>query len=160
MPICAYLDKTKDKINEIAVSRKNKKMAKSFFSVPFAERMIFVPHCLRKTKACKAKEAGAYYVCEECGGCKIGQISRKGKELNYKGVFILKGGKILDKLIRDLKPKAVLGVACFFEGVQGIKQSEKNKVSVQFVPLTKDGCADTDTDLGEVFKVLEKIDRS
>jgi hypothetical protein len=160
MALCIHLNKTRENIKKIMVTGKNKKAAKKFFAVPFEKRMVFVPHCLRNTKSCKAKEIGGYYLCSECGACKIGEISKRSKELKYKAIYILKGGRVIDKLINELKPQAVLGIACYFEGAQGISQSEKYKVSVQFVPLTKDGCTDTDTDLGKVFKVLEKFEKS
>jgi hypothetical protein len=132
-------------------------MKADFSGIPFTERIIFVPHCLRNSKKCKAKDEGSYYICLECNACKIGPISKKAKELGYKGLFILKGGKAVHKLFSEVKPKAALAVACYFEGVQGMKEAKKNKIPVQFVPLTKDGCVDTDTDLQEVFKAIGQI---
>jgi hypothetical protein len=70
-------------------------------------------------------------------------------------VTFLKGGKTIEKLMVEHKPKAIIGVACFFEGVQGLKLGEKGGVAVQFVPLDKDGCAGTDVKLVAVYRVLE-----
>lgn len=129
-------------------------MAAAFAAVAFSERIVFVPHCMRSVGGCAAAEKGSYYLCAECGKCKIAAISRKCRELGYQGLYILKGGRTVEKLIGEVRPKAVVGVACFYEGVQGIEQAEKGKLAVQFVPLTKDGCADTDVNLDEVFAVL------
>lgn len=154
MFLCKKFKKTSNELNNLITERENKRMSKAFSSTPFSERIVFVPHCMRNIQKCKAQEKGSYYICVECGGCSIGAISKKTKELGYKAIFVLKGGKAIRNLIAELQPKALVGIACFFEGVQGIEESKKNNIAVQFVPLTKDGCVDTDTNLTEVFKIL------
>jgi hypothetical protein len=150
------LNKLTETIGRRRLLSKNKAMAAAYAAIPYNERVIFVPHCMRKVGACRAKEVGSYYLCAECNACKIGPISKKARELGYKAALILKGGKSMDRLIAELKPRAILGVACFFEGALGMKQGRKSGVTVQFVPLTKDGCADTDVELDEVIKVIER----
>jgi len=153
MKLCKrFLDK--DTHFKNAVLKKNDKNKKKFLSVKYSDRVIFVPHCLRNHQVCVAKDNGSHYICVECGKCKIKDISVESKKLGYKGIYILKGGKATGKLIAELKPKAVLGVACFFEGMQGIALMEKFKLAVQFVELTKDGCVNTDVNLENL---LEKI---
>lgn len=156
MKLCTRLKKTPDELKRKAVEKKNEAMAADFARIPFSERMVFVPHCMRNVESCAAKEMGSYYVCLECGRCKIAPISKKCKELGYKAMFVLKGGRAVEKLMKEHRPKAIVGVACFYEGEQGMEQAEKGKAVVQFVPLTKDGCADTDVNLDNVFKVLEQ----
>jgi len=48
-----------------------------------------------------------------------------------------------------------LGVACYFEGAQGIKICEKNRIPVYFYPLSKDGCENTDLELENLKKLIE-----
>ena len=79
----------------------------------------------------------------------------RAEQLGYAGVKILKGGSAVAKLIEEMKPKAVLGVACNFEGALGILECERKGVIVQFVSLLRDGCADTDVELDEVFEMME-----
>ncbi|MBN1823095.1 MAG: DUF116 domain-containing protein [Endomicrobiales bacterium] len=154
MKLCFRKPKSSDEACKINVQKKNNAMRKAFLDVPFNERVIFVPHCLRNVSKCRAKEMGSHYICLECGACKIADISKKSKELGYKALFILKGGKAVTKLAAELKPKGIIGVACYFEGEQGMKESQKHKIPVQFVALTKDGCVDTNVDLNEVFKTI------
>jgi hypothetical protein len=156
MKLCIFPKKSDEEKNKALTDKKNRQMSEAFFSIPFTERIVLVPHCMRNIKSCKAKEMGSYYICAECGACKIGDISKKSKELKYKALYILKGGKAVKKLVAELKPKAALGVACYFEGVLGMQESEKHGLVVQFVPLTNDGCVDTDVNLEEVFKTLLK----
>ena len=137
--------------------KKNRKMAARFAATPFAERIVFVPHCLRNNAVCKAAEVGSYYVCARCGGCTIGAISNKSKELGYKGLFILKGGRSIEKIIEEQQPKAILGVACFFEGAQGFEQFGESGAAIQFVSLTKDGCVNTEVSCDEVFQKMSAV---
>lgn len=135
--------------------RKNKQNALAFSRTEYSDRLVLVPQCLRSTKDCKAEEDAAEYRCVKCGACKVAAIVERAEELGYKAVRILKGGSAVSRLITELKPKAVLGVACNFEGALGILECERNGIVVQFVSLLNDGCADTDVELDEVMEVLE-----
>jgi hypothetical protein len=134
--------------------RQNAEDALAFSRVPYEERLLLLPQCLRSTKQCVAEEEAAEYVCGRCGACKIDAILRRAEELGYRRVAVLKGGKAIAQLIETLDPKAVLGVACDFEGVLGILECRRLGVPVQFVPLLRDGCADTDVDLEEVVEMM------
>jgi len=159
MKLCKINGKTNQERYKTITGKKNKEYLKGFLKVPFSESIVLVPHCLRNTGKCAAKDFGSYFICGECGACKISSISRKAKELGYKGIYVLKGGRTIEKLVEELRPEAVLAVACYFEGAQGfelIENKGKNKIAVQFVPLSKDGCVDTDVNLSEVLEVLSK----
>lgn len=140
--------------NKKYIQEKNKKHFENFLQIPANKKIIFVPQCLRNIKKCKAKEFGSYYICAECGGCKISKISKVAKENGYLGLRILKGGSTVRKMVTKLKPEAILGVACFFEGTQGIKECEKRKIPVYFYPLSKDGCENTDLELKGLIKLI------
>jgi hypothetical protein len=133
-------------------SRKNTEQALAFSRTPYSARLLLLPQCLRATGRCVAKEETAEYVCAECGSCKIAAMSKRAAELGYLGVRILKGGSAVGRLLEHFKPQALLGVACSFEGAIGMVECERRGVAVQFVPLLKDGCADTDVDLEEVLE--------
>lgn len=135
--------------------KKNKLQAKKFAAVPFSRRVVFVPHCMRNIAVCAAVEKNSCYVCVECGGCKISEISKLVKELNYQALYVVKGSRAIQHIIKEQAPKAVVGIACFFEGAQAFKMLGGKNVAVQFVALTKDGCVTTNTDLIEVTKVLK-----
>ena len=71
---------------------------------------------------------------------------------------MLKGGRAIGKLLAEHAPCAVVGVACDYEGALGIIECERAGAAVQFVTLSRDGCADTDVDFDEVMSVLEFTD--
>jgi hypothetical protein len=150
MNLCKIIKNKKESSHKTFTDKQNKLSLNKFSKIPFNERIVFVPHCLRKTDLCQAKECGSFYICAGCGQCKIAQIDKLAKELNYKKLYILKGGRAILKIIEADKPKAILGVACFFEGYQAFKLLKDTNIVIQFVSLTKDGCADTDLDLSEI----------
>ena len=86
----------------------------------------------------------------------IAQIPKLADELGYKKLYVMKGGKAIYNILVDQKVKAVVAVACHFEGAQGIKMTDSLKVITQFVPLLKDGCYDTDVDVETVKQIMEQ----
>jgi hypothetical protein len=80
---------------------------------------------------------------------------QKAKDLGYKGIFILPGGSLAQKILLELKPKASLGVACSKELVLGSYLCEKVGVIGQGVKLLKDGCINTVVDMKILGNALE-----
>ncbi|MDR3330744.1 MAG: DUF116 domain-containing protein [Endomicrobium sp.] len=154
MKLCKFSQRNEEEIHKIFTNRQNKIYAKKFASTQFNKRIVFVPHCMRNINACIAIEKDGYYICVECGKCKIGDISGLMRELHYSALYIAKGGRSVEKIIKDQKPEAVVGIACFFEGDQAFRTLKEKRIVMQFVPLTKDGCTATDINLKEAVKVL------
>ncbi|MDR3111549.1 MAG: DUF116 domain-containing protein [Elusimicrobiota bacterium] len=154
MGICKSNRTNKQQIYVKFTEQQNIVYLKKFSKIPFEKRIIFVPHCMRNSNVCRAVEKGAWYVCVECGQCKISKINKMAKNLNYLALCILKGGRAIEKIINEIKPQAIVGVSCFFEGEQAFKLLENSGLAVQFIPLVKDGCTNTDVDLQAVEKVL------
>ena len=138
--------------------RKNKEHALRFASTPFAERIVLVPQCLRRIGRCRARETSRGYECASCMACPAGEILAEAKRLGYKGTFMLKGGRAVAGILASERPSAVVGIACSYEGALGIVECERAGVAVQFVPLTADGCFETDVDMAEVRSVLEFVE--
>ena len=147
-----------DELCKAIVIRKNKECALKFSEVPFEKRIVFLPQCLRKPDRCKAKEDASGYICAECGACAVNDVIKNARRLGYAGVFVLKGGRAVTRILDEQKPLAVLGVACQFEGALGIMECEKKKIPVQFIALSTDGCFQTEVDMEEVESVLNFAD--
>lgn len=138
-------------------ARKNRQYAAAYAAVPYSRRLVLVPQCLRASGRCRAEERGAEYLCRLCRACPVAAVVERAGELGYLGVKILKGGSAVAGCLRELAPGAVLGLACAFEGAVGISECERLGVPVRFVPLARDGCADTDVDLAAVMAAMEEL---
>lgn len=134
---------------------RNKLTEPRFRRVPYNERILFLPHCLRNLEKCRAKYGEEGLVCEGCGGCKIAAMRKMAKELGYAGVFVAPGGSMVIKLIKKYKPKAVVGVACNDEINMAVdKLKEEGNIPAQAVLLLRSGCKDTDVNMDEVWEKL------
>lgn len=158
MKLCKFPKKSKEQIYKAFTDKQNKSHQKKFAAIPFEKRIVFAPHCMRNTPVCTAEEKESYYICRECGGCTVGKISKLVKKFGYMGLFTVKGGRTLVKIVEDYKPEAVVGIACYFEGELGFKLFKDTNIIVQYVPLIKDGCSSTDADFSEIEKILSQSD--
>jgi hypothetical protein len=136
----------RNKLNEIAYKR-----------TPYKERILFLPHCLRNSKECKASYNEEGLQCTECGKCKIAAMIKEAKKLGYKGVFVCPGGSIVIELIKKYQPKAVLGVCCYKEAMLAFDSLRGTKVAPQAVLLTRAGCINTDVNVDEVIEKMRLI---
>lgn len=154
MKLCKKDKKSKEEQYKVFVAKQNKAHQKKFSNTPFQDRIIFVPHCMRNTVECIAEEKDFYYVCKNCGKCSISEIKKISQELNYGGMYILKGGRAILKILKEKNPKAVIGIACYYEGDLGFKVLKDFDVAVQYAPLLKDGCTDTEADMEAVREII------
>ncbi len=140
-------------VMRIYVEAANARSWKDYVRTPFEKRVVLLPHCLR-SENCEAKMGEYGYKCVKCGRCAIGKIVEKAEELGYMGVFILPGGSLVERIIDEFKPRAVLGVACLKECILGHAVLLKKGIPGQAVPLLRDGCFKTVVDVNKVIKVM------
>ncbi len=137
--------------NSIVVDVKNSINMKNFKKIPPKERVIVLPQCLRSID-CPAKLSSEKGIkCVECGLCYIKEFKEKTEALGYR-VFILPGGTFVKRILQKIKPRAVLGVACFTDLFEGIRICEDAKIPVQGVLLKTTGCVETIVDWDEVWE--------
>lgn len=132
------------------LDRINKLNEKKFRSIPYSERAVFIPHCLRN-RDCKARNSEDGWLCIGCGRCKIKEFKNKAEELGYK-VFIVPGFSMVKKLIGKHKPKAVVGVSCESEMSIAKEKLGKDVIS-QGLLLLKDGCVETEADWEKLSRI-------
>jgi hypothetical protein len=149
-----------DELCRAVAAKKNKEHAARFAKVPYDERIVLVPQCLRRLGKCGATETAKGYDCARCMECPAGEIAIEAERLGYKGVFMLKGGRAVAAFIADMAPRAIVGIACQYEGALGIMECERAGAAVQFVPLSCDGCSETDVNIDEVKIALAILDES
>lgn len=140
-----------ENIDRLYIELKNEMHKSCFSRIKPKDRAVFLPHCLRKTNACKAKLGEDGYACVGCSkDCKVNQIKQVAEGIGY-STFIVPGGSMVAKIIGKYRPKAVFGVACLKE--LNIS-AEEIPIPTQSVELSKDGCVNTDVDLEKVKAAL------
>ncbi len=121
-------------------------------------KVLFIPHCCRKymDSKCKAKfnPELSYFSCVHCSpDCPANKATKLGESRGYK-VFILPGGSCIKKIMKKVNCDAILGIACPEELKLGIKYVESKNKIVLGIPLTKNGCCDTDFNIESLEEAL------
>ncbi len=144
----------------IKIKEKSKKSKIS--KIDYSKRVLLISHCLRPSKKCPAKLDENGLNCVKCiNNCAIGQLKRVAEELNYKGICIAPGGALAVNFVEKMLPEGIVAVACMkelIEGVYMVKKKVKKTIKmpvIELIPLTKDGCVDTEVDIEYAIEVLK-----
>lgn len=147
-----------ERFDEVYTAIKNSALEKEFKKVPYQDRFIFLPQCLRDSSDCEAELTDRGYECARCGRCSIDEIIEYAVDLGYQKdrIYISPGSSLVKKVVKNENPRAVIGVACYSEVVEGMKLSHVYNIPIQGVSLLKDGCKDTIVDMEKLKEVLKK----
>ena len=151
--IAARIGIDENKVIQLYVEAKNSAGRARFAKVPYRDRILLLPQCLR-SRECPAKPSEYGYQCVRCGRCRIGLFIGEADALGYKKAMIISGGSIVPKVFAMLKPKGCLGVGCFKELMMGSFVCEKYGIAGQGLPLLKEGCLETELDWGSLGSML------
>jgi uncharacterized protein len=126
-----------------------------------SDRILLLPHCLRKSNSCKAKYDSSGLQCVKCNpDCSVNKLRSEALKRGYKGVCVAPGGRLAVKFVKENNPKAVVAVACdkeLEEGLQGVENLAKEDIRpvMVIVPLLKDGCVDTVVNDEEALRIID-----
>ncbi len=141
-------------IDIVSIEIRNILLKHSFSEVPFEDRIVLLPQCLRAIDCKTSFNSVKGAQCLKCGKCKVCEIVKKAEELGYMGCYIAPGGGFVRRIIKEVKPKAVLGVGCPWEVNAGMLEVSSRGIPVQGVTLLRDGCVETDINLKDIFEVM------
>jgi hypothetical protein len=146
-------------VNYTHIEIRNKLNELAFKKVPFTERILFLPHCLRNSKSCKATYDSEGLHCKKCGACNIKSLIELAEGLGYRRVFVVPGGSMILKIVKNYSPKAIVGVACNDEINLALSKMRGVNTPGQAVLLLRDGCTDTAVNIDEVKEKLELFEK-
>ncbi len=142
-------------IDVVGVELRNIMLKEKFQSVPYTDRVVLLPQCLRSLD-CPIKFSSVEGAqCAKCGRCKIVKIVKKAEELGYKGSYIAPGGGFVKRILKKVRPLGVLGIGCGYEVNWGMLEVSNKGIPCQGVIILRDGCVETDLDLDLVFEKME-----
>ncbi len=134
----------------------------AFAKIPFGERILLLPHCLRPSEDCPGKVTRDGLQCPpDCphrGTCAIGRLRDEAERLGYKGVCVAPGGAMALRFVKETAPKGILAIACYKELLEGVQAVEEvpaeEKPVIVTLPLLRDGCVDTEVDVEKALRLL------
>ncbi len=126
------------------------------------ERILLLPQCLRPSKSCPGKFGKEGLVCpEDCTEtCVVPAFRQEVTRLGYRGMCIAAGGKMALRYVKETHPKGIVAVACPEElrmgvaAVKGAAEHQHGTPAIIIIPLTKDGCVDTEVDPDQVIRAI------
>lgn len=140
-------------IDIVGIEVRNNLSFEKFSKVKPKDRILIVPQCLRHAKCPARLDSMTGIACRECGLCILKDLKAEAERLGY-GFYIVPGGRFVQRIVKAVKPKAALGVACTKDLNMAMHELSNSKTIVQGVPLIKEGCVQTQVDLKELMRKL------
>lgn len=115
--------------------------------------LLLLPHCLQISE-CDIRLTYNIYNCKRCGKCEIRDLINIAEE-NKLSLFVATGGSLARRIINDLKPDAVVAVACENDLSSGI--ADTYPLPVIGIPNIRPygPCVNTYVDLCKVKDAIE-----
>jgi geranylgeranyl diphosphate synthase type II len=130
--------------------------------IPADQRMLLLPHCLRPSQGCPGRMTRQGLDCTGCQdtSCKIYALRQAALKASYGSICVAPGGRLAVRRVAEVQPSAIVAVACDKELEEGV--AAVNALDwpgpvppVVQIPLTCDGCVDTDVDLELAVSLIE-----
>ena len=87
-----------------------------------------------------------------CGRCDLDHTVNELEGMGYK-VFIVPGSTFIGRMVKKYLPRAIIGVGCIREVVDGLEFADRLGVIVMGVINKTDGCVETLADLPELLSI-------
>jgi len=107
--------------------------------------LLLLPHCLQNSK-CRHKVTNDMANCQRCGQCLLAELARISEEYGL-DMAVATGGTLARRLIGEIKPVAILAVACERDLVSGIQDAYPIPVYGVLNQRPHGPCRDTVVDL-------------
>ncbi|MFQ6135956.1 MAG: DUF116 domain-containing protein [Candidatus Hydrothermarchaeales archaeon] len=141
-------------VDQIGIEVRNNIYEDDFSKIEVKDRILVVPQCLRHIKCPARLDSNVGVTCKECGMCVLKEVKHESERLGYR-FFIVPGGTFVERIVRAVKPRAALGIACHRDLNMAMHALSNEKCVVQGLPLTKDGCVQTEVDLKRLFEKMK-----
>jgi hypothetical protein len=113
------LDVNKERVERSFIEVSNQLIRQKHVKVKPEQLLILTPHCIQ-LDTCPHKITRDIANCKDCGGCQVGDLLRLSQKYGVH-VAIVTGGTLARKVIKTLRPRAVLAIACERDLTSGIQ---------------------------------------
>jgi hypothetical protein len=151
MLISSFSKNKKEAYQRLVISINNKLVKRER---PKAEKiLLLLPHCLQMNE-CNIRLTYNIYNCERCGRCEIKDLIQIVDE-NHLSLFIATGGSLARRIVNEVRPEAVVAVACENDLSSGI--ADTYPLPILGIPNERPfgPCLNTNVDLGKVKEAIE-----
>ncbi len=120
-----------------------------------SEILVLLPRCLQWAD-CPHKVSQEVHRCQRCGRCSLGAIVEETESLGV-ATFVSTGGTQARRLVKELRPKVIVAVACERELTEGIRDVGNIPVVAVINSRPEGPCFNTDVDPGCVTLAIREL---
>jgi hypothetical protein len=115
--------------------------------------LLLLPHCLQNSK-CDVRLTFDVFKCKRCGQCKIKDLIELAEQYEV-AISIATGGTIARKVVKEIRPDAIIAVACERDLSSGIVDTYPIPVIGILNQRPFGPCIDTKLNLKEVEDAIK-----
>lgn len=113
------LDIDKERVERSFIEVSNHLIKNKNIKVQANKLLILTPHCIQQ-EACPHKITRDAQNCRQCGGCQVGDLVALSERYGIH-LAIVTGGTLARKIVKTIKPRAILAIACERDLTSGIQ---------------------------------------
>ena len=117
-----------------------------FSHIPKEQRLLLLPFCLRNYEQCEAPRDELGLICNQCGKCNIPNLSEQADNIGMP-VLVAESSSMVAEWVERGEIQAIVGVSCLDSLRKAWPSMFRHAIPGIAVPLTKDGCRDSEFDL-------------
>ncbi|MEW6675266.1 MAG: DUF116 domain-containing protein [Nitrospirota bacterium] len=119
--------------------------------------LLLLPHCLQINE-CNIRLTHNIYNCERCGKCEIRDLIQIADD-NHLNLFVATGGSLARRIVNEVKPEAIVAVACENDLSSGI--ADTYPLPILGIPNERPfgPCVNTQVDLEKVKEAIEFLSK-
>lgn len=114
-----FFEVEKERIEQSFIEVSNHLVKQKQITVPPERLLILTPHCIQNDE-CPYKITRDTANCKRCGNCQVDDLIALSETYGIQ-VAIVTGGTMARKVIKGMRPKAVLAIACERDLTSGIQ---------------------------------------
>jgi hypothetical protein len=158
-PIVLFMSRVfqirEEKIEQSYIAIKNFLFNKSLKKYEPKDILILAPHCIQYS-GCKFKVTYDIDNCRKCGKCQINDLVNL-KERYGINVAVATGGTLARKIVKDLKPKVIIAIACERDLTSGMQDVKQIPVYGIINDRPNGPCFNTRVNVSEVESTVKKL---
>ncbi|BBB93030.1 MAG TPA: DUF116 domain-containing protein [Methylomusa anaerophila] len=145
----------KERVERSFIEVSNHLVLKKQIKVTPDRLLLLTPHCIQQ-ETCPHKITRNVANCHHCGQCQVGDLSEMAKSYGV-NLAVVTGGTLARKIIKSLRPKAVLAIACERDLTSGIQDVFPLPVIGVLNERPYGPCCNTRVDLKKVEKAIQSF---
>lgn len=153
MLVAAFFKDRKEQLQRAVIVLNNKLVRADIGRYRTKRILLLLPHCLQ-INDCDVRITNDINNCKRCGRCGIKDLISIAEENELK-LFVATGGNLARRIVHDVKPEAIVAVACERDLSSGIVDSYP--MPIIGIPNERPygPCVNTQVDLQKVREAIE-----